>query len=377
MLRINACEFGEELSVEALSRSKEIYLTKNVSGATGVLSVARKNTSEYERQEEYLKESKYIWVRTVEQDCYSERYVLHPYECINDILNSFEEHSISISWTTKEYALSLLNPNCCFSRFDICYPCGVNWIIIQNGEDSFAVGYHEVGNRAWIGTLRVPLKPMELNELVAFIFRERKSVERISFRVTRCNPYMAWPNVKAEESSFFYLLLPDTISELMSSMHKKFRYNLKRERRILDQVTDGVSVICTTVDEVPDEVMNAYFGFKAKKYLEDYLNFTKENYLQRQQNTATHVYTLVTKRGDILAAVLTAELNNVANLVNMAYNDGWRLYSPGKCLYFEVIKMLINKGIRSFYLGSGAYEYKHYFCAKETQYWVGDFLRNK
>lgn len=376
MLRITTREFGIDLQLERLSENREVFAAKAADGKEYLLSVARTGTVAYDMLEKAVSENACIWDKTVEQDCYSERYVLQQFDEITArSANSRDNCNIMVSWCSEEYALSILKPNCYLTRFDVCYSSNAEWLKVDNGEEKFAIGYHEKSSRAWIGTLRIPLKPNELRELVGFIFSERKNIERISFRITRCDPRLSWPYVKSKESKFWYLMLPDKYAELTSRVRYKFRYRMKWDLNRLNDAADGVSAVCIPAERVPEKLIYDYFRFKSQKYQSDYSSYTAKSYLNRQQNSVTHVYALQTADGVVLAVALTAEIDNSACLVNMAYDGKWQEYSPGKLLYFEILRSLIDKGIKTLYLGSGEYDYKHYFHSMETSYWVGDFFR--
>lgn len=380
MIKLCKDNFGDTYCLAGIvgGNYQDHYYIRNSNGKIFMLSVAIEGTDAYDFQERERKENytKVVFDKTFHQDCYGERYVVFDELPSNTPKYSKGHLDNNFVIEINKKMGSMPVPNIILNRYDLRYTNDdIYWVHIQEQLRSSTVGLRIHANRAWIGILRMPISPNCLEEMIRKVFSVFPAVHNISFQFTRFNPKLLWPNALFKESSFLYIQLPESHEALFARTSGHFRRRIKYERRRIERAVGSIRIERYATSEIPLEIIQLYVQYKSQKYDDKDLHRGISGVLNGRSIPVTHCYVLRCNN-DVLAIILTSEDGTDPYLVNLAYNPQFAALSPGKVLYIELLKSLIDRKKKILYLGSGEYEYKHYLGAVETAYWVGDICRD-
>ena len=256
-------------------------------------------------------------------------------------------------------------PNFIYNRFDLWDKS------ILDGEVGFycyetedAKFYFEVlANKtsAKLGVYLMNLSADILKNIADFIFATLK-VSTVTYE----NGYSKLgDNI---EHNHLRIELPETAELLDSRLSTKGKYNIKREKRLTDEKFGGYKIInLPALDEKAGKIWEHYFKFKNNTHSINYGLSAKE-YCDKYHVTEIYVL-LLGEEERIASIILSCEQCPVVYIENLTYDTEISSYSPGKILYDEYLKMLINKGVKEIYLLGGNYSYKkRYSSIEETVY---------
>lgn len=246
-----------------------------------------------------------------------------------------------------------------------------------NGEALHVIPIYVHGDRAWISLLRTGLSMEELNALFSFVLKDTEKINRLSFKITEMNPAVIWKEVIERKSNAWFLELEENYNRVLQRASAKTRYDIRYNRRCLEKTLGGIYIETFNKKHLPKDVIEKYLLLKRQYYNIPNSENTAEKLLNNPKLDITNVYVLKSIDGKELAIQLNSEHGTVACLVNMAYDLKYKEMSPGRLLYVETIGLLIEKGFRTLYLGSGESWYKRLFGSLKTDYWVGDAFRDE
>lgn len=263
-----------------------------------------------------------------------------------------------------------------FNRLDLCYSYGIYWIALYHRQVSYIFPIYINGERAWISLLCIELTSSEIQALFDFILSSNKGITRLSFKTTEMDPANSWGLVLEKKSSAWFLNLDGSFNALLKRSSAKTRYDIRHNKKCLEKILGQIYVKAYTKSNIPKEILEQYLFLKCQLYKIPNNEGSVEKMLNNAKLDITHVYVLCSEEGKNIAIQLNSEHGKLACLVNMTYDLMYKHMSPGRLLYVEVLKILVEKGCILLYLGSGNEWYKKLFGALETNYWVGDAFRD-
>lgn len=212
--------------------------------------------------------------------------------------------------------------------------------------------------------------PVEVIECMAKeIFLQFSGIQKMYFTYSL---HSAEKKCSRAKGNHWKLLLPESRDALLERISSKQRYNLKREKRIVQETFQDMQFAHYSCDDVPIAVVEEYFRFKAITHGADYHMQAKE-YLDKYR--ISDVYCLYL-RGAVGSVLFSCEQGESVYLENLSYNPEFSKFSLGKILYEYFLDQLIAKNKKVLYLGGGQQEYKHYFGAVEDVTYDGVIYRS-
>ena len=270
----------------------------------------------------------------------------------------------------------LLSPDTDFiyNRFDLIFPSESVLLAVRLDDKTYQIPVHFENNAAKFGLWLSPAPAEVICEAAKHVFQKHPPLKTISFEHYLQDISTVWKEQVAISRNHWNIMLPGTAEELDSRLSAKKRYNIKREKRLAREQIGEYEIASFPAAEVPSEIIEQYFAFKQSGYGIDY-NMTPAEYLT--QYHVSHVYVLqFVLTGEIGAIVCSCEQGENVYLENLTYNPELKKYSLGAILYDEYLKLLIQKGKRSLYLGYGKQVYKSLYGAEEHITYSGKLYRS-
>ena len=262
---------------------------------------------------------------------------------------------------------SQIVPDVIYNRFDLTY----------SKEDCFAVCLKEKdmervvpvciqSDTAILGLWLGELTPDQMAHVTEHIFHSYTGVKRVRYENSYCN------YGSAITKNHFRIELPDNAEQLRSRLSSKGRYNIQREKKILEQDFGQWHVEEYIAEDAPEELFKTYFQMKKATHGINY-KMTKEEYIKKF--FVSHVYVLQTEQGTA-AIVLSCEQCPIVYLENLTYDLEMAKYSPGQILYDLFLERIIEKGKKDIYLAGGKLSYKKRYGSIEETVYNGVVYRN-
>lgn len=257
-----------------------------------------------------------------------------------------------------------------YNRFDLFSDDFYIFLTSWGGEEYSFTGTVE-GNRLNIGLWLVQVEKEFFVQLCNEIFSQMKDVHQIRYMHG-----LVQYGVQSYEYNHFKINLPKSGDELHSRLSSKHRYNLKREKNIIEKDLGGsVMFLEYGREQIPSDLVEAFFRFKKTTYQADY-NMSPEQYLDTFHVTDAYVMTAPDCE-DPLSIVFSCEQCGIVYIENLTYNPEYAKYSPGSVIYDYYLTRLIQKGKRMLYLSGGQFSYKKWYGSTEEKVYVGLVFRNK
>lgn len=254
-----------------------------------------------------------------------------------------------------------------YNRFDIIYPDDFVEEIYEYNEELYTTLIHIENESAFINVWGkfFPQKVFDL--IIESVFLKYPYVLQIV--ITK-----AYNNYKDTmyETEDIILQIPNSFDELLNRIKAKHRYNLRRNRKLIEETLGAISVENYLKDEIPNELVNCYFEWKADTYGTNY-NLSEREYIEKYHITDC----IVVKTGDRPISILFyCKVNNTIYLENLSYDRKLEKYSPGFLGYVIFLKELIYQKCKVLYLGGGNYSYKRYFGTNVNKAYSGNIYSN-
>ena len=219
-------------------------------------------------------------------------------------------------------------------------------------------------DRADFGLTLSDIPKREIMSAVQYVFASCPEVMRINITCCRAK-FITSPDIP-----YFRLELPDSVEGLQKCMSRKFRYNLKRERKMLEEAEGSVIFEEYSAGNIPQEIFTEFARMKQATHK---LRYVPEGRgYNDDRRLISNAYVMRNSRNsEIISMVLSCEQCPISYINNLTYDMKYSAYSPGKIIYHYYIETMIKKGRRELYLGGGANDYKrHYGSVEETVYSV-------
>ena len=235
---------------------------------------------------------------------------------------------------------------------------------IKSGSNDYYLQVICDGINAELGLTLSDIPKREIMSAVRCVFRIHPEV--MSVKITCCRAKF----LISPEISYFRLELPDSLKGLQLCMSRKFRYNLKRERKILDEAEGPVIFEEYEAGNIPQEIFTEFARMKQATHTVRYIPEGRGYYDDRR--LISNAYIMRNSRNsEIISIVLSCEQCPIAYIDNLTYDLKYSAYSPGKMIYHHYVETMIKKGHHELFLGAGGPDYKrHYSSVEETVYSV-------
>lgn len=262
--------------------------------------------------------------------------------------------------------------NFIYNRYDLyCESKNVQVYHIYDEKNSLYVELQMISDyEAKLGIWLYDISEDVISKVVKSAFAQNKNLKTIYYY----NSLISYKNTGIP-GNHFRIVLPDTKDELSSRLSSKGRYNIKREKRILEQEVDGYVVTDYSISDAPQYVINKYYDLKKRTHKIDY-DYSATEYMKKKG--VTNIYTLeVGANKRIISMVLSCEQCPIVYLENLTYDIEFAKYSPGQILYDFYLEKLIEKRKKEVYLLGGQLSYKRRYGSIEEILYYGEIDRSK
>ena len=257
-------------------------------------------------------------------------------------------------------------PDFSMCRFSELYPSGECFSLkITEGDTQIILPVHIEGNTAVLGTWMSLISRAGLLKAIDYIFQHYKKIKKIEYKNV---PFSVLLDQGWRHNDFF-MVLPKSVEELQSGMTQKSRYNLRREKRIIEEKFGGLMLKNILADQVTRDNIELFYRFKNETHA-----VTQSDY-DITKLPITDYYFLVTGDGVIRAIALSCEQGSDVFIENHTFDSSMREYSFGKHLYEMYIEALIEKGKTGLALAGGTLDYKNRYGTICAIVWSGDISR--
>ena len=268
---------------------------------------------------------------------------------------------IRINPVSGSEAYEKVQPNFIYNRMDLfCTEGEFHAAAIVSKDRELVVQYRIQNNTAELGLWLVPITKEELEHLLLYIHTAHPEVRFASY----INGTVPCGN--AREHNHFRIVLPDTVEEMKARATSKSWSKMRRRNRRAEEVYGPLQLLEYTSENIPDEIVEAFFQYKQETRSRDY-RMTAQEYIQKYHVTDCYVV----KFGDTIGGMhFLCEQCPVVNGENHSYNPDLQEYSLGKFIFaHSLIRLVEKKKFTEIFLGGGDYEYKtHYGSIEETLY---------
>ena len=172
----------------------------------------------------------------------------------------------------------------------------------------------------------------------------------------------------------FRIEIPQSVEDLNSRLSRRFRYNLRHEKKLLTEAVGAITFEEYNVQNFPDDLMTEYFRLKKITHNRDY-HMTAQEYIDCYHVSNAYVLRKIDD-GQIISMVLSCEQCPTAYIENITYDTAYAKYSPGIMVYTYFLEALIRKKYPEVFLMGGKLEYKRYYGSIEDNLYTGKIYRS-
>lgn len=260
--------------------------------------------------------------------------------------------------STEMNAFNKIKPDFIYNRKDL-FAEDYEILKINDCDNTYYIEVEYKDNVAFLGLWLNSVCKEAVEAAVEYIFNNRRNISQISYEYSYIEIGLSY------QKNHFKIDLPETEEELQNRLSSKGRYNIKREKKILERDFGSYFFSEYTSESVPDSIIEVYFEMKQKTHGVDYHMSAKE-YLSHYH--VTNIYALFV--GDVISAIIhSCEQCEFVYIENIAYDLNYAKYSPGQIIYDLYLKRLIEKGRKFLFLAGGNLDYKkRYGSIEEVTY---------
>ena len=265
----------------------------------------------------------------------------------------------------NEIISSKIQPNFIHNRFDIIYKNDYHlFCIFDNNGAKYYVPVKIIKYSAFLAVQLMYIESEALQTLSKYLF-ERFFIWKIKYKFLLNN------FTNSKDRYYFIVNLPNDIDTFNKNLSNNTRYNVSRYcKRIEKDFVYSVKHFSGN-EIINNNIYEIYCRFK--KVTHNYNNKEKpEDYIKNNFITDAFVMYL---NDNITSIVFLNILNDTAFLENLTYDIKYKNYSIGTILYYNTIKELINRKIKTLYLYVGTGEYKMRFNGTKIKCYNGTIYR--
>ena len=188
--------------------------------------------------------------------------------------------SMEISINAENKEIDII-PNIIFNRFDLqgkeCLDLN-----IKEDENDTRLLVNIQGDTAYLGCYLMPISVEGFRAVIQYVFQMYKNVKCIKYEnaLHGVGIYRESPQRVIE--------LPVNIEELHNRLNSKGRYNLRREKRLIEENAGKYEVAFYESEEMLKEVVAKFFEFKKITHDREY-GMTPEEYIERYKVSSAYV----------------------------------------------------------------------------------------
>lgn len=272
-----------------------------------------------------------------------------------------------------------VKPDFIYNRFDLWDGINIDDVSLwccESTERRFYFETYASGDMVQLGIWLMPMDKHELQRIIEALFQHYRDAKTVHYENGFCaaRGHIVFRN-------HFRIELPESSELLEQRLSAKGRYNIKREKRILNEAFGKYEI--SKFPASPTSVGEAklawerYFQLKKITHGADY-GMAPDEYCEKHHVTDLYILT-VGEVERVAAIALSCEQCSIAYLENITYDTELAGYSPGQILYDEYLKQLINergRGIQELYLLGGSYAYKKRYGSIEEEVFHCTVYRN-
>lgn len=276
-----------------------------------------------------------------------------------------------VSVEKNDVNFSKIYPNCIKNRYDLIGADNYDLLRYTDKNEDITIMVKYVDNNAYLGIYLVPISKKALKAIIKYVFKHNKAINLIIYEYG----YQKLGD-NAKEVNHFRIHLPETWDSLQLRLSKKGRYNIAREKRILQQEFGAWSI-----QEYPafsgqaEEVWEKYFEYKSITHGDHWKEYNRDKYCKVFGVSTVYALTLGESE-QIVAIILSCEDCPEVYIDNLTYDSSLSKYSLGQILYDEYLKILISKGRKELFLLGGNYSYKKRYGSEEELLYNCRIIRN-
>ena len=273
--------------------------------------------------------------------------------------------SIEISINTENNTIDII-PNIIFNRFDLQ---GKEYLVlnIKDNECDICLHVSIQGNTAYLGCYLMQISAECFQAVIQYVFQMYENVKCIKYENALHGVGIY------NESPQRLIELPESIDELHNRLNSKGRYNLRREKRLIEENAGKYEVVFYESEEMLKEVVTKFFEFKKITHDREY-GMTPEEYIERYKVSSAYV---MQAEEATLAVALSCEQCSDVYFDNFSYDVKYSQFSLGSVMYDIYLEKLIEKGVKTVCLGSDKYDYKKRYGSIRVEAYSGEVLRSE
>ena len=261
----------------------------------------------------------------------------------------------------KQDYVKYIYPNVIINRYDLSFD-DYDIIVVDDGKNDLYVPIHINGREASLG-----IYMRNIDDVIPGAFDAIKNFVFKNFNVdVICVKHTLTPFAGAENTRHCHVDLPESIDDFDKDLSHRVRYNTKWYPKKIEENIGKISFDNIEIKNCPKEIFLLYFKWKQESHNFKY-HLTPNEYIKKCGLTRAYV---LRGGGQMLAIGFIAETGDNVYFENFSYNQEYRKYSPGMVLYYEIIRDLIARRKKIFFL-LGAYDYKIHYNGIVTQTYTG------
>lgn len=287
----------------------------------------------------------------------NDRYKSFPYD-----YKAIGSINYSVKVSTEDFVQDNIHANISNNRFDL-YEKDFEYVTLEYADTKYAIEYIITNGNCIPGIFLSDIPYLVMKSFVRYVFLHGAK------KVTYEN--VPWGEGVCRIVTQRMLDLPDTYDNLLKRITSKHRYNVRRQRRILDE--SGVEYgECNSTEEI-DNTCNDFIKTK-NQYIKKNIALTGEQYRLRWDIDYANFYKL---DDEFVGGVLAASKGKIVNLVNLVYDDRLAKYSLGNDAYVRFLEEMINRNKTAIYLGGDKQDYKKHFDSYTISLWQGVIYKSR
>lgn len=235
------------------------------------------------------------------------------------------------------------------NNYPLIYPQNSNhWIEITTDGEKEYLPVSVAGRAAELGTWMNPVSREGLLAAVTAVFDTFPAVKTLNYQNVLYDTLLdhGWRH------NDFYLPLPDSAEALKARLAAKSRYNIRREKRIIEETFGGLVLEDVSCDQIPEDLKSLFYTLKNATH-----GVSEESY-DIDEKPITNVYLLRVGTGEVKGMALSCEQGPIVFLENHTFDSTMRKYSFGQVLYDLYLEAMIEKKKTGVALAGGSLEYK-------------------
>lgn len=299
----------------------------------------------------------FIYIVEIEKICRYQKQLLAS-------IKRTSENMYSVEIQEVENKKIMVCPNIHFNTPSVMGKKCIHFVIIE-WNNVTEIEVEVVGRKARIFAFLMPISYLAINKLIKYLFFKYKVI-----LIEYDNILYALGVYSKVEQAIIHL--PQNADELRRRNSSKTRYNIRREKRLIEEEVGKYSIEIYEKNDIPDEIVQKYFDYKKASHGRNF-GISAQEYIQLHNVSSVYVMRAGEK---ILAMCLSCE-SNYPNIYfeNFSYSPELKKLSLGSVMYDIYLEKLIERKAEYVFLGNGQYEYKRKYGSQYIVCYTGKKYR--